>query len=275
MTIWLFSCATKSQNDRPVYSLKSSETIEYIDNGVHKIQIVYSTLYAGLHTIYDTSIVLQHYKDALLLEEIHYNIENGDSVKWHHYISRYDSNNVLVAEIDSIDGSLRYQNLFFYDNAKLHYSEHLAIFPKYNETMELIGTDTMRSTVYSFYNNEGQCDKVMELSKNELASELFGDIRYDTTLTFNEFDERSNRINSVSLQSGDTTSITKMEYDQLNRETKFIDASFEFGVSTIKYEYDERGNTIADLYISDDFSQRTEIEYDETNRPIKRREFRP
>ena len=79
----------------------------------------------------------------------------------------------------------------------------------------------------------------------------------------------------MSLTNGDTTAITKIEYDQLNRETVYIDASLELGVTTIKYEYDERGNRIVELYISDDFIQRTEIVFDELNRPIRKQKFRP
>ena len=50
VAFWLFSCAPKSQDEQPEFFLESSETIEYIEQGDLKIQIVYSTLNAGLIT---------------------------------------------------------------------------------------------------------------------------------------------------------------------------------------------------------------------------------
>lgn len=75
--------------------------------------------------------------------------------------------------------------------------------------------------------------------------------------------------------NGDTTFISKTEYDQSNRETLFSYGSLETGATTEKYTYDERGNRIVELHVSDGFIQRTVIDFDELNRPIKKQEFRP
>lgn len=75
--------------------------------------------------------------------------------------------------------------------------------------------------------------------------------------------------------NGDTVSMSRTEYDELGREIKHIDASLEFGATTFKYEYDERRNRTSELMVSDDFSELLITEFDEQNRPVNRKTYRP
>lgn len=270
-----FSCSSNKQDELDNWELSSSEMIQHNERENQKFQVVYSTLNTGILSFIDTTLVIQTFKDTLLIEEIHYNIEDGDSTKWSHHINRYNSSGQLTEEIDSVDGALRHHSLNFYNENKLVRSEYLVIIPDYNDMMELVGTDTMKSEVLSFYDELGTCTRVIALSIDELSSQLTGTTKIDSTLTFNQFDYQNRKIATVTLMNGDTTSMSRTEYDEKGREIKMVDASLEFGANSFQFEYDERGNVITKLTISDDFSELIRTEFDELNRPLKRQTYRP
>lgn len=270
-----FSCSLSEQTEQGNWELDNSETIEHFEEENQKAQVISTTYNTQLSNFVDTSIIVQKFEDTLLIEEIQYNLEDGDSTKWSHHFNRYNSSGQLTEEIDSVNSALRQRSLNFYEQNRLFRTELLVIIPEYNEMMELVGTDTIKSEVLSFYDELGRCAKVIALSKNELASELTGTPKIDSTLTFNQFDDQNRKIASVTLANGDTTSMYRTEYDEYGREIKTVDTSLEFGVTSFQFEYDERGNVTSELMISDDFSQLTRTEYDEQNRPIKRQTYRP
>ena len=269
-----FSCSVNEQNEQDNWELDSSETIQHIELENQKIQVIYSTLNTGVLSFIDTSLVVQTFEDTLLIEEINYNLVDGDTSKWAHHINRYNSSGQLKEEIDSVDGALRHHSMNFYEQTKLVRSEYLTIIPDYNDMMELVGTDTMKSELLSFYDELGRCSRVIALSKDELTSELTGTLKIDSTLIFNQFDDQNRKIASITLTNGDTTSISKTEYDQYGREIKIIDASLKFGGNSYQYEYDERGNVTSELMINE-FSLLIRTEYDMQNRPVKRQTYRP
>ncbi|MEQ8556407.1 MAG: hypothetical protein RIC06_06280 [Cyclobacteriaceae bacterium] len=270
-----FFCSSKEQTEQANWELENTETIEHFQQGNQKIQVIYSTLNTGLFYFTDTSIVVQTFNDTLLVEEIHYNLEDGDSTIWSRHINRYNSSGLLTEEIDSMDGALRHHSVNFYEQNKLVRSEYLDILPNYNDMMELVGTDTMKSEVLSFYDEHGRCTRVIALNIDELSSALTGTTKIDSTLTFNQFDDNNRKIGSVTLFDGDTTSMSRTVYDEQGREIKMIDASLELGANSIQFEYDERGNVKTELMISDDFKQLIRTEYNEQNRPVKRETYRP
>ena len=268
------SCSSSEQSEQDNWELESTETIEHFQKGNQKIQVIYSTLNTGLLNFQDTSIIVTTFRDSLILEEIQYNLEDGDSSVWSRHINTYNSSGQLTQEIDFVDGSLRNKSLNFYDKDKLVRTELLAIIPDYNEMMELIGADTMKSEVFSFYDDLGRCSRVLALSKDELYSALTGTTRIDSTLTFNEFDNQNRNIQSLTLVNGDRTGITKIEYDELGRELKVKTVSIDIGTNSLQFEYDDRGNVTSKLMISDVFKQLIRTEYDEQNRPVKRETYR-
>lgn len=274
--IALPSCSLKNKGELPDWILENSELIEHTEISNQKIQIVYSTLNIGDLRILDTSIVVQTFRDTLLFEEINYNIKNGDSIKWSRHINEYNANGLVINEIDSVNGLLRFQSMNFYKNRKIQRSEIMTNFPNYNDSIEMINSDTMRSTFISFYNYNtlGKCNMMMAVNKDELSFKLTGSTKYDTTLTFNQFDEQSNQIGSVTLINGDTTSMSRAEFDNFGRKTSFITADMEFGATTFRYEYDEQGNKTSELFISDDFKNLILTKYDRLNRPIIRKKYR-
>lgn len=55
--------------------------------GNKKIQVVYSSMNTIMLSFVDTSVVVQVFKDTLILKEIHYNLEDEYSSKWSHHIN--------------------------------------------------------------------------------------------------------------------------------------------------------------------------------------------
>lgn len=269
------SCTSKTQDVLDEWSLERSEQIEHQKKGNLKYQTIYSAFNSGSISFTDTTVIVQKYKDSLLIEEVEYNIESGDSTKWRHHINGYNANGLIVNETDSVNGSLRHQNSNFYKENRIQRSEFISIMPDYNESMELTGTDTVSSIVHSYYDEAGRCIRVMALSKDRLSSKLTGIDKFDSTLTFNQFDEQSNKIGSITLVNGDTSSISKRQYDEFGRETSIGDASLQFGTSKLSYVYDEKGNRTSELLISDNFTELTVTQFDELNRPIIRKTYKP
>ncbi|MFY0628632.1 MAG: hypothetical protein JXR07_20205 [Reichenbachiella sp.] len=274
-TFSILSCSSNNENLLSEWELYNTEVIEYSQQGNKKIQTIYSTRNTQTLGSSDSSVIIQHFKDTLLVEKVQYNLEHGDSIKWLHVINRYNTDRLLIERIDSLDGSFFHQSLYSYLNGQLLRSEFLAIVPTYNKAKELINTDTTRTVVHSYYNDNGKCIKVMALVKNELLTKNTRTIKFDTTLTFIEVDKNGNDIQAVSTSKGDTTSLTKTEYDEFNRKVKFIETSLQFGTNTLKYEYDDNGNRTSELLNSDGFNELIITDFDEQNRPINRNTYRP
>jgi hypothetical protein len=273
--IFLLSCSEQEQNELDNWELTDTDIIEHLENRNQKIEIIYSTWNKGALNFNDTSLVVKTFTDTLLNEEVNYNIEDGDTIKWRHQINLYNSADQLTEEIDSVRGEIRSHHLHFYKENQLVRSENLFTFPLYNDHMEQIGTDTSRSVTLSFYNNQGKCDRVISMKKNELLSALEGTLKFDSTFTFNQFDDQGRRIGAISLMNGDTISMYRTEYNELGQKTKMIDASLEFGRTTFQFEYDKNGNVISELMLSDDYADLILTDYDDQNRPIKKRTYQP
>ena len=268
----LISCNSIAQDELSDYKLESTDMIQHQKKGDSKIQIEYSTLIVEGMNITDTSVMIQNFKDTLLTEEIEYNLVNGDSIKWAHVIKSYNPDGFLTEVIDSLDGSLRRHEVHFYENGDLVRSDFLTVIPRYNNQIVQTNSDTMRSTVYCFYNKNGEHFKSISVSKNEL-SVLTGTVQYDSTVTFNTFDEYGNIVLRTSLTNGDTTNISRTDYDKLGREILIIDGSIEFGITTMEFKYDQSGNEIYELINSGGYKSLTITSYDSQNRPIKRKNY--
>ncbi len=268
-----FSCTPNDSAEQDGWVLDSSEIIEHQEYDNRKIQVIYSTGNTDLLKDYDTSVVVQTFRDTLLLEEIHYNLIDGDSTKWSQRINRYNSSGLLIEEINSSDRALQYHHLYSYEQEKLIRTESVSILPNYNDMMEITRLDTLRSVSHQFYNTEGKCTRSITLSKDELTYELTGTTKLDTVKTFNQFDSKGNKVQSFSTQFGDTTFISRSEFDTYNREVTNVTYSAEYGLSTMKYQYDKRGNVISEITVSADFSHRILTEYDKQNRPISRKTY--
>lgn len=106
-----------------------------------------------------------------------------------------------------------------------------------------------------------------------MTYELTGTTKLDTIKTFNQFDSKGNKVQSFSTQFGDTTFISRSEFDTYNREVTNVTYSAEYGLSTMKYQYDKGGNVISEITVSADFSHRILTEYDKQNRPISRKTY--
>lgn len=271
----LLSCSAKEQNDIHNWEISNTEMFEHLESGNHRYQLIYSIMNFSQMAFIDTSLIVKTYKDSLLLEEVHYNLVEGDTIKWSHHINRYNSENQLIEEIDSVNGLLQNHSLYFYQLENLVRSDYLFLFSNYNEGMELIGIDTLKSEVLSFYDEQGKCIKLVSLSKNQVASELFEAEKIDTTFTFNQFDEFNREVGSYSLLNRDTISMSRTEYDNYGRELMKIMVSKELGRITVQFKYDENGNMISELTLSDKFNELILTEFDEQNRPIKRETYRP
>jgi hypothetical protein len=273
LIIALFSCSPKTQKALPDWTLDSSEIIQYFDKTNEEIQVIHTNFHTKAFSFLDTTIIIKRFEDSLLLEEINYNLENGDSIKWFHQINKYSSEGNLIEQIDSMEGALSNWRLLFFEGNVLTRSEQLSVFPEYNDSMELIRTDSLKSINYNFYDHEGQCIKVMTLNRDELSLNLTGIIRFDTSFTFNQFDEFRHQIGSATLLRNDTTSFSKTTYDSLGQTIMIADVDLEFGYTLSMYEYDEQGNKISDLIIFDDSARQTKTEFDELGRPISRKNY--
>ena len=98
---------------------------------------------------------------------------------------------------------------------------------------------------------------MISISRNDLASELTGVKRFDSTSTFKEFDQRSNHIKNVSVTNGDTTGVDFFQYDEYNRLIKHRSASLDFGTSSYETIYGIEGNAITEIFTSDEFYQKS------------------
>ncbi|MCE7995649.1 MAG: hypothetical protein HEP71_26965 [Roseivirga sp.] len=271
----VFSCTSNTQDQDGDWALRSTENIFHSENGNEKIQIVYSTQHMGVSSYTDTSIIAQQYMDTLLLDEVWYNLTDGDTIKWSHAINKFSSEGLLIEEIDSVNGTLRSHFLSFYENSLLQKQESLAMIPGYNDQGEITGYDTLKSVNHYYYDGNNRLINAMTLERDELSFQLARVTKFDTTFTYNQFDERGNIIQRVSISNRDTTSVSMTEYDELDREIKSVMASLDLGTSTITSEYDDRGNVISELHILDAFSILTLTEFDEQNRPVVRRIYEP
>lgn len=271
----VFSCTSNTQDQETDWKLRNTEDIFHSEKGNEKTQVIYSTQHTGTSRYTDTSIVVQQYMDTLLLEEISYNVEDGDTIKWSHTVNRYNSDGLLVEEIDSTNGRLMHHVLKFYQNSKLQRSESLYVIPNYNDKGELTAPDTARSIIYPYYDSDNRLVSGMTLTRDELSFQLAGITKFDTTFFFYQFDSLGNNIRSIGIVNGDTTSLTMSEYDELHREVKLVMASLDLGIFTTISEYDDRGNIISQHDISEAFSILTLTEFDEQNRPVIQKIYEP
>jgi YD repeat-containing protein len=253
--------------------LEHSEIIEHHEQPGKKIQTVYSTMYSGPISWNDSSMIVQQYVDSLLIDEVEYQVENGRPIVRRHQLKEYNADGTVSMEIDSIDGSLRSRRLYFYEDGKLRRLERLIVLPDYDGEMQIVGMDTTRSTLIYLYDETGKPGRVIAIEKDELASALHGTVKYDTSVTYKQFDAGSRETLSFEVTDGDTTFTRRIDYDSLGRTIAELEVSVQSGLTAMKFEYDTRGNRVSERFITDELESLTTTEYDSLNRPIKRSSF--
>ena len=274
--LFLWSCNSTSselfiQED---WLLDYTATIEYYEAGNQKTQVIYTNFDSGIPSATDTSIIIETYRDTLLLERAQYDVTKGDTLKWGHSLNKYNADGKLIEEIDSLYGILRRQAINFYQYDQLLRTKLLSITPAYNDAMEVEGLDTVRSEFSFFYDETGNCIQTISTSKDKLASALTETTKVDSTLTFNQFDNLKRIIGSITVVNGDTTEFTGTQYDEDGRVKEETNASIN-GLMLYQYEYDERGNVTSKLIVSEGFGDLTKSVYDEQNRPVLRQTYIP
>lgn len=272
--IFISSCSSENREELSNWTLETVEEIEYLNTSPQRTQVIYSESRAYLSSSIDTILKIQSYSDDLLLEEIEYNLYSGDTLKWSHHINRYDTSGLLLEEIDSVNGTLRHYTINHYEKSRIERSQNLDLIPNYDDMMEVIGADTFKSEAQNFYDRAGRLFKVITISNDEDYLRLTGKTKLDSTVTVFDFDSKDRRVSSYTLVAGDTTFISKTEYDQYDRVTKVIDGGIHTGLNIYEYEYDEKGNRTSELLLTDYLKELIRTEYDEYNRPIKRSIYR-
>lgn len=265
----LFSCSSGDRLEIPGWKLYSTESLKHSETDREKIQVIISLLHTGILSFSDTTLVVQQFIDSLLTEEIEFKLDNNDSTKWSHHVRNYNSLGLLTEKIDSLDGHLSQHSKFYYEDRRETRAEHLDLLPNYSEAGDLIYFDTLSSIVHSYYDKNGKCDRVMALSKDQLKSQFEGATSYDTTITYHQFDKNGNNVKSISISRGDTTSISTVEYDELNRQVKLLSP-----LSRVEFKYDASGNVVSELLYFGKFAELLVTEFDAQNRPTKRKRYR-
>jgi len=266
-----FCCTSDIKNE---YKFESSETILHFDKGNTKIQMIISSYSANEPELNDTSLIVQRYQDSLKIEEINYSLKNGDSVEWSHNERTYNDQGLLLTEIVTNAGQQMLQLCNIYENGRLIISETNSFMPLKSKEMESTEYDTIKSRDMRVYDEQNRCVKVYSIKKNDLLTALADHTNYDTIVTNNVFDEKSNLVKSVSKVKGDTTEIYYAGFDEKNRMTFCGTTSSDFGVTAFKYLYDENNNSTTEIFIDNDITTRTEIIYDSLKRPIRRQTFK-
>ena len=267
-------CSSEIGNESGNWTLERVEEIEHLNTSPQRTQVIFSESRTYLSSSIDTILRIQSYSDGILLEEIEYNLYSGDTLKWSHHINRYDTSGLLLEEIDSVNGTLRHYTINHYEKSRIERSKNLDLIPNYDDMMEVIGADTFKSEVLNFYDRAGRLFKVITIRNDDDYLRLNGKTKLDSTVTFFDFDSKDRRVSSYSIVVGDTTFISKTEYDQYDRVTKVIDGGIHTGLNIYEYEYDEKGNRTSELLITDYLKELIRTEYDEFNRPIKRSIYR-
>ena len=268
----LFGC--RSSGKEIDWVLEDTETIKYSERRGKQIQIKYSESNSGLIPVTDTSMVVETYRDTLLMESITYDIKNGKKIKWRHTINKFNQDGTTRMETDSVNGSLRRQSRVFYENGRVQRLEELTIDREYNDALQMVGADTTRSTYIYIYDQLGNCIKTMCVTKDELSSALTGTNRYDTSITYKHFNEQFLETKSITARHGDTTAIRKSDYDEHGREIRMFAWSDEFGLAMFEYRYDEHGNPDSVIYMFNEIAELTLTEYDSLDRPVTKKRFK-
>ena len=223
--------------------------------------------------ITDTVFIIQKYKSEKLSEQIEYKIENTDSVIWRHLMMEYDEAGNLICEIDSFENRIHYKSIHYYDqNDKEARSEGIWLWYHYDiEDAEevIVSVDTTKSVISFYYNDQGYCLSSISINwkKNDLTN-LLAEVIPDTSYMFHNYDLIGNRIGTITTEHGDAVSVTKMEFDDLNRETSLLTVSKESGITSFQYKYDDKGNKLSEVSVFGDSAERTEFTYNESNEVI-------
>ncbi len=251
---------------------ESYEEIQYGKKGEYDIEIKYTTTAVGLLKLRDTAVVIRRYQDTLLLEEIQYNIEEGDSIIWSESFKEYDSLDRIIRYTESTGFSGKSVTTYSYQEGKRK-QLLVAMMPLRNDDMEVTGFDTLKHTYIELYDSRGNQIETLFIRTDEISSDLIGEAVVDSIMTFNQYNDKQKRINSVTVDAGDTIAYSQLEYDLAGNLQTVLDVMKEFGIATTTYEYDDNGNITLETYISDDFVYRTKTEYDALGRPARRWQF--
>lgn len=267
------SCSSTIDNELDGRTLMKTEIIQHSSKGSTRYQVIYSTLTAQGISFQDTSAIIQHFRDSLLLEEIRYDILDSDSIKWSHKIQRYNSSGLLISETDSIEGQLSRQSLFEYKDGRLSKNSHFTILVDYNDLMEQTGLDTVDVSDYYHYDDDGNVSKIVSLRRNKFSESLTGLSKMDTTITQNQYDDDGNKIGSTAIKNKEIINSMTTEYDEAGRKIRVEESTLGFGSIITRYKYDKQGNLIFEERKSEESNELTSTSFDSQNRPIKRKTY--
>ena len=266
----LVSCKQESKL-KPDYIFVRSEVIEHFMNGENKTQLVKTSFSNGEELIIDSIVIVKSYNSEKLVEQVEYNIEQGDSIIWRHLVNEYSTNDNLISEMDSVDGLLSRMSNYYFNSGKEIRAEHLNILyvQDYEKaSFEVISVDTLRSIVYSYYDENGNCTTSKAVSMDNVLSGLYEEVTPDTTISYHSYDERGNKVKTISTTGVDTISVSTVQYNEANKVIADISVSNEYGTTMMQFEYDELGNKFTEVITADGISERTDYKYDSANRVI-------
>lgn len=273
----LVSCKQESKL-KPDYIFVRSEVIEHFMNGENKTQLVKTSFSNGEELIIDSIVIVKSYNSEKLVEQVEYNIEQGDSIIRRHLVNEYSNNNNLISEMDSVDGLLSRMSNYYFNSGKEIRAEHLNILyvQDYGKaSIEVISVDTLRSIVYSYYDENGNCTTSKAVSMDNVLSGLYEEVTPDTTISYHSYDERGNKVKTISTTGVDTISVSTVQYNEANKVIADISVSNEYGTTMMQFEYDELGNKFTEVITADGISERTDYKYDSANRVISSITYKP
>lgn len=273
----LVSCKQESKL-KPDYIFVRSEVIEHFMNGENKTQLVKTSFSNGEELIIDSIVIVKSYNSEKLVEQVEYNIEQGDSIIWRHLVNEYSTNDNLISEMDSVDGLLSRMSNYYFNSGKEIRAEHLNILyvQDYEKaSFEVISVDTLRSIVYSYYDENGNCTTSKAVSMDNVLSGLYEEVTPDTTISYHSYDERGNKVKTISTTGVDTISVSTVQYNEANKVIADISVSNEYGTTMMQFEYDELGNKFTEVITADGISERTDYKYDSANRVISSITYKP
>ncbi len=268
------SCNSPEKRVEPGWELREEVSIAYTDRPGKKIQLLYSWQNIMGIDLFDTTIIEQYYSSGWLREQVHYRVENGDTLRVSREINRYDPQGNLTEKIDSVEGSLRSFDRYEYEQDKLRQSESLVIFPDYDESGEPDQADTIKTREHHYYTTEGLKYKTLVLSDYGLQQALNGTGVIDSVFLFYEYDGRGNVHRSIQILNGDTTAMSLISYDEKGRQIRRTDSSVEMGYMITEFEYDADGNQTVEIILSEQFNEGTITEYDGNNRAVLKRRYK-
>jgi len=259
------------------YIFIESETIEYISFENQIVQLIKSSRSDGQKLITDSVIVIKTYKLGKVVEEKEYRVEQGDSTIQKEVSRKYDLNDNLVSESESVHGLYSNKSKYQYEDGKEVLVENLDILyhRDYSKpTLDIIGADTIRSTVYSYYDEKGRRFKTKGIIIEKLLDGVYESSTPDTSFSYHYFDKNGNNINTVTTRYRDTVSVYQAEFSDSNELLGVTIISDEFGTSSTRYEYDEKGNKSSEIFTIAGIPERTDFEYDAKNRVVNRLTYR-